>query len=83
MLISMSVTHRDRIGSRVASPEDEVLDWLVRQRAWELRLAQLEGASPRGLAALLASSIGGLPGRHLVVDHEAPAEPAVVPDRAR
>ena len=76
------MTHRDRIGPRVAGPADEVLDWLVRQRAWELRLAQLEGATPTGLAALLASSIGGLPGGHLVVDHEAPAEPAV-PDRAR
>jgi hypothetical protein len=78
----MSVTNRDRIGPRVAGPAEEVLDWLVRQRAWELRLAQLEGATPTGLAALLASSIGGLPGGHLVVDHEAPAEPAV-PDRAR
>jgi len=54
----MSVTHRDRIGQRVAGPADEVLDWLVRQRAWELRLAQLEGATPTGLAASSRPRLG-------------------------
>jgi hypothetical protein len=53
------MTTRDRISPRVAGAADEALDWLVRQRAWELRLAQLEGATPTGLAARLASSIGG------------------------
>lgn len=79
----MSVTHWDRIGQRVAGPADEVLDWLVRQRAWELRLAQLEGATPTSLATLPSPSMAGAPAGHLVTDHEEPAEPAVVPDQLR
>jgi hypothetical protein len=79
----MPPTRRDRIRPRVAGAADETLDWLVRQRAWELRLAQLEGATPTSLATLPAPSMAGSPAGHLVTDHEEPAEPAVVPDQLR
>src|SRR5262245_66434197 len=46
----MTVTSRDPIDQRVprAGGGDEAFGWLVRQRAWELRLARLERVAPAG-----------------------------------
>jgi hypothetical protein len=66
----MRATPRDPTSRRVAaaSARDETLGWLVRQRAWELRMAQLEEAMPPCVAAIRwASSVAGLPAEDHVI----------------
>jgi hypothetical protein len=82
----MRTTARDPTSGRVATAgaRDETLGWLVRQRAWELRMAQLEEATPPCVAATRrASSMARLPAEDHVIEPEQPVEHAQIPDRRR